>query len=241
MKMNKLFSSVAASAMVLTALAPAAVANAATGHPITNGSLGSGQKDTLAVVANDSLNGTDGSATANSRAQVDVIDGVLVLNAVPNFGFEASTPDQTAAMRKLTKNDTFSGDGNNDGRISISDSRHSSGTIPDGLGYKLSAQLGNFDGPTAAAPGWVLQLGSVANSNTGSNAQPSLIANLSTMNASLAAGAPTSTPVLVAPANKSWGNAEFTFGPSNASLKVPAVAAGSYVSQIDWTLSADPA
>ncbi|RHW48727.1 hypothetical protein DS832_00315 [Bombilactobacillus bombi] len=242
MKMNKLFSSIAASAMVLTALAPAAVANAASGHPITAGGIGSGTIDGLPVVANDHLNSGDGSATANSRAVVDVVDGVLTLNQVPNFGFDPATPASTVSLRDLAKEGArLGGDGNNDGVISITDSRHSDGTstTKDGMGYELTAKLGDFSNQsttTTPVKNWKLTFAAVSNSNVSTSQN-----NLSTLKTSLNSGDGKDVQIINAPSKQTWGPATFKFASNDVKLSVPdGVTKGSYVAQIDWVLSASP-
>ncbi|AXX64948.1 hypothetical protein DS830_05465 [Bombilactobacillus bombi] len=233
MKMNKLFSSIAASAMVLTALAPAAVANAASGNPMSaNGSgvdpytgnapLGKGMATSAAQ------NVQDGSATAESDASVNVIDGFLVLRAVPDFAFGVTAADQTISLfdNKSLKNH----DGNKAGLLTVVDSRHSDGvtTTKDGMGFRLTAKMGSFTDGTNSSKDFVLNLPSV-NDNSKKYALNSTATALVTDK---------ETNVVTAPEKASYGNHTFEFaGPnSGVTLDVPDVAAGQYNATIDWTL-----
>ncbi|MCT6826150.1 hypothetical protein, partial [Bombilactobacillus mellifer] len=93
MKMNKLFTSLATSAMVLSTVAPVAVANAAEGD---TGETGGGsapaaaeKPDNVATMDNNST----GTGNLKSSATVKVVDGYLVLNKVPSFGFGDAVPE----------------------------------------------------------------------------------------------------------------------------------------------------
>jgi len=160
---NVLVGSLATAGMVLGAVAPALTAQAAT----TTGSVNSKGEvervdktdigalpgnDKLAIAYNTDPAGEkpDGEATATSNAAVNVISGILVLNAVPDFNFGSAVSGQTKDLVDNTKdpstmsaeNKAANVDGNDQGKLSVSESRD----VGDkkAQGFTLSAALGAF-------------------------------------------------------------------------------------------------
>lgn len=169
--------SLASAGMVLSLVAPALTAQAAT----TSGTFENGKltpttdldkgvaasnlanddhtisnPDVLAI-AYDNGTGTTGKATANSNVNVKVVSGLLTLDAVPDFGFGSGASGSTVSL----KDNNATGeavDGNNTGVLQVTDSR---ATQPSGsgdtavaggdtTGFQLTATLGAFS--TADAP-----------------------------------------------------------------------------------------
>ena len=142
MKMGKLFSSIATATMVLTTLAPAAVANAATGHATNVAGSGVAQEvsdGSLPMATSSTANDTkSGSATAQSDANVKVIDGFLVLNNVPDLGFGVAIAGNTVKLHD--GNSMRDDDGNAQGILEVVDSRKTDSAN----GFTVTASLGQF-------------------------------------------------------------------------------------------------
>ena len=146
--------SLASAGMVLSLVAPALTAQAATttgqiddkGN-VTHvtktdiGSLTNPDNGQLAI-AYDSAAGGDGEATATSNAAVKVVNGVLVLNEVPDFNFGSAVEGQTKNLvdNSRVDADAQGHDGNSDGNLSVLESRD----LTKATGFKLQAQLGDF-------------------------------------------------------------------------------------------------
>ncbi|RHW51377.1 hypothetical protein DS831_04970 [Bombilactobacillus bombi] len=238
MKMNKLFSSIAASAMVLTALAPAAVANAATGHPtaVSGSGVGAYTDGNLPMATSAAENVQDGSATAQSDASVKVIDGFLVLQSVPDFGFGTSVAGQTVPLYDFS--DIAKNDGNQNGQLQVIDSRQSTPGAKDGMGFNVTAKLDNFTSSEAKPQkggNFALTFGRITEEKSGS------AFNLITdKDARAEEGATTPTTVLNALDKHSYGNHTFYYkaNSNDAKLSVPDnTSAGSWTSVITWTLN----
>ncbi|MFC6177426.1 WxL domain-containing protein [Companilactobacillus huachuanensis] len=157
---NVLVGSLAVSGMVLGAIAPALTAQAATTSGtvdadgnvqavkdadgnITTADAGQLGKGNLAIAYDEKGDGaaaTTGTATAGSNAAVQVINGVLVLDKVPDFNFGAAAQETTKVMQDNTKTASNSEavDGNADGILQVTESRSQ---VP---GFTVSATLGNF-------------------------------------------------------------------------------------------------
>ena len=141
MKMGKLFSSIATATMVLTTLAPAAVANAATGHATNVAGSGVAQEVSdgdLPMATSSKANDSSGSATAQSDANVKVIDGFLVLNNVPDLGFGVAIAGNTVKLHD--GNSMREDDGNAQGILEVVDSRN----VDSAKGFTVTASLGQF-------------------------------------------------------------------------------------------------
>jgi len=164
---NVLVGSLAVSGMVLGAIAPAMTAQAATGSGAFDDSGKLVQKDTDVgsltkdghelAIAYDSTT-TDAAdpavyktATATSNANVNVISGVLVLDAVPNFGFGSGASGSTVALNPKEKTSGDGVDGNDDGTLQVTDARATDANNTS-KGFTLNATLAAFknaDGKTA--------------------------------------------------------------------------------------------
>lgn len=145
--------SLASAGMVLSLVAPALTAQAAT----TSGEIGSDGKTVVASTPQDkeigalegnkdlaiAFDGTDGNAlaTAKSNASVKVVNGILILDRVPDFNFGAAA---SGTVKGLADNTRDAGaakdavDGNEDGVLQVTESRSALS------GFTLSASLGSF-------------------------------------------------------------------------------------------------
>lgn len=186
MKMNKLFTSLATSAMVLSTVAPVAVANAAVDKDgVSHDSLPvtAFQGKGAATGASDEKNG----ATAYSDANVHVVQGLLTLEAVPSFGFGNIVP---GGQKSAVNNEpSIAGDSVGGSALSVSDSRMTAAVDavknPDGsektpaqdavkgYGYTVDLSLGHFfktgsnrNGDYYGSGHWTLILPSVKGSST---------------------------------------------------------------------------
>lgn len=158
--------SLASAGMVLSLVAPALTAQAATTtgqfdkdgtyKQVPASDVGSLTKDghDLAIaydsMPSDATTATYGTATATSNANVNVISGILVLDAVPNFGFGSGASGSTVA---LNPNQTTSGtgvDGNDEGTLQVTDARADKTTSAT-KGFALNATLGAFTDSTGKA------------------------------------------------------------------------------------------
>lgn len=253
MKMGKLFSSIATATMVLTTLAPAAVANAATGYPLTNDGVSSTQSNSASLPAatNNSENSNSGSATATSDASVNVVDGYLILQSVPNFGFGAAVAGNYANLVNYDSAKQGVNDGNTDGLLTILDSRHSQkaeGTPQDGMGFALTLALGGFNhnGTTAVTRPDTdkFSLHFVRNAK---GLQEILNKNnthsdrLTAKSIDIEEGATDPQTFVTADSGKSGGNHTWKFGGNDVNLYVPASAVkGQWYATMTWTLKAAP-
>lgn len=155
---NVLVGSLAVSGMVLGALAPALTAQAATGSAEFDSTGKLVQKDTdvgsltkdghdLAIaydsMPTDATQAEYGTATATSNANVKVISGILVLDAVPNFGFGSGAAGATVALDPKAKTSGTGVDGNDDGVLQVTDARATDDKNTT-KGFMLSATLANF-------------------------------------------------------------------------------------------------
>ena len=268
MKMNKLFTSLATSAMVLSTVAPVAVANAAVDKDgVTHDSLpvtaydGDGQPD--ASVAH--------SATAKSDANVHVVEGLLTLEAVPSFGFGNIVP---GGQKSAVNNEpSIAGDSVGGSALSVSDSRMTaavaSGTdnpgSPEvkGYGYTVNVSLGNFFKTGSSrtsgfygAKNWKLILPSVKGSNTINGAENIIDTNAVTLTDGVTDGQDIVTTVK----GEGYGSTDYQFGGANLSKvklvapsedqlkdpsnnKIPSTSAKDtpLSAELTWTLSATPA
>lgn len=247
MKMGKLFSSIATATMVLTTLAPAAVANAATGY-------NPGTKDnttSLPAATASGENENGGSATATSDASVNVIDGFLVLKSVPNFGFGVASPGSVATLNDFKKvgQGTPRTDGNESGQLVVLDTRHSTGqsTDPmDGMGFDLKVQLGQFKSVSTGTAHNMTNDGNFAIDfnelyETGTSDNPLyIIGNTRAQETATAPGAANdgSVEIVNAAKKKSGGTHTWNFSNKDVNLEVPSkVSKGQYYAIMTWTLS----
>lgn len=241
MKMGKLFSSIATATMVLTTLAPVAVANAATGHSTNvagNGVAESESNGSLPMATSAEKDSQDSGqvATAKSDANVKVIDGFLVLNSVPDFGFGAAIAGSTVNLHD--GNSMRRDDGNDQGKLEVIDSR----TATKDNGFTVNASIGEFANskneiytPSASTNGnFALTLKSIgvsANANSNFGGESTITRTLN----------PNDQDSLILQAAKS-SRGTHTFQYRNASpdatLKVPdGVPSDEYSASITWKLA----
>lgn len=237
MKMNKLFTSLATSAMVLSTVAPVAVANAAVDKDgVTH--------DSLPVTAYEGDGEADAakphSATAKSDANVHVVQGLLTLEAVPSFGFGNIVP---GGQKSAVNNEpSIAGDSVGGSALSVSDSRMTAAVDavknPDGsektpaqpavkgYGYTVNVSLGHFFKTGSSrtsgfygADKWTLILPSVKGSNTINGAENIIDTNAVSLTDGVAAGKDIVTTVK----GEGYGSTDYQFGGANLS-KVKLVA-----------------
>lgn len=154
---NVLVGSLATVGMVLGAVAPAVTAQAAKTSGVVDadgnvtkstttdasgmeeaGQLGKGN---LAIAYDKDGTGTEtGTAEAYSNAAVQVINGVLVLDKVPDFNFGAAAQKTTKALQDNTKHEGNyeATDGNDEGVLQVTESRSKA------PGFTLQAKLADF-------------------------------------------------------------------------------------------------
>lgn len=242
MKMGKLFSSIATATMVLTTLAPAAVANAATGHATNVAGSGVSEKvsnGSLPMATSSSKDDQTpaNSATAQSDANVKVIDGFLVLNNVPDLGFGVAIAGNTVKLHD--GNSMRDDDGNAQGILEVVDSRKTDSAN----GFTVTANLGEFADskneaykPGTDAPNFVLTLNRFG-------VQQKEFGGETTLHAALTAGDSTAQSVVQAGKNSRGTHTfEYKNATDRATLSVPAAAkADEYSAAITWTLTPTPA
>ena len=237
MKMGKLFSSIATATMVLTTLAPAAVANAATGYSTNVSGSGVAEKvsdGSLPMATYSKPNEMNsGSATAQSDANVKVIDGFLVLNNVPDLGFGVAIAGNTVKLHD--GNSMREDDGNSQGVLEVVDSRKTDSangfTITANLGEFANSKNTTYDAGTDG-PNFVLTLNHVG-------VQQTEFGGEGTTPAVLTAGDSAAKNVVQAGANSRGTHTfKYTKATDNATLSVPAAAkADEYSATITWTLT----
>ena len=167
--MNKLFTSLATSVMVLSTVAPVAVANAAEGDTGGGSAPAAAEKpDNVATMNNDNT----GTGKLKSSATVKVVDGYLVLNKVPSFGFGDAVPEGVKSAENFKP-----AIGNDENSVlSITESRHSAAAsgnaVTKGLGYTVKVTMGAFkdadsnSDATYGGSNWSLDLPRVSGSVT---------------------------------------------------------------------------
>lgn len=165
---NVLVGSLATVGMVLGAVAPAVTANAATttGKVDDDGNV-TGVADLTKpepaadngglAIAYDDGQGNAGKATMDSNANVKVADGVLMLDAVPDFGFGTGAIGSKVNLQE-NKYDSQEEDSNNNSAVKVIESRKTA------AGFTLSAGITGFassDADAAVQP-FTLNLGKTA-------------------------------------------------------------------------------
>ena len=237
MKMGKLFSSIATATMVLTTLAPAAVANAATGHATNVAGSGVAQEVSngdLPMATSSKANDSAGSATAQSDANVKVIDGFLVLNSVPDLGFGVAIAGNTVKLHD--GNSMRRDDGNDQRTLEVVDSRKTDSangfTVTASLGQFANTQNVNFD---KSKGDFVLTLNDV-----GVAQNKEFGAESTNKGLSLTAGGTNNSGTVLQAAKGSRGTHTFVYRntTTDATLKVPeGAAADEYSASITWSLA----
>ncbi len=222
MKMNKLFTSLATSVMVLSTVAPVAVANAA-------GEEGGGTGETQPAApsgpispldpnyANKDYNATTGYTQQNSSATVKVVDGILALETVPSFGFG----NAVAGHQKSAVNFKSAVGNNSNSVLSVTESRTSGATK--GLGYNVFVSMSGFSdadtnnvAETFGGKNWVLNLPRVSGVvDGGSQGLHTAAADLTSEDAA--------KTVVAMPSGNGYGTVDFDYknDTSNIILHVP--------------------
>ena len=203
---------------------------------------------------------TDHPAGATSNANVQVVSGVLILDAVPDFGFGSTAAGSTA---KLANNDAIGTgeDGNNAGLLQVTDARANAGST---MGFNLTANLGGFnkldgstvgDAVTTTDP-FILTMNPEELTNAdGDNISTDGVSKTKTETAALASqgkDAGAQDVISLAAGSYKEGQISANFNtPESAKLAVPSIdgsngdytkpSAQSYTSAITWVLTATPA
>ncbi|WP_164508333.1 WxL domain-containing protein [Companilactobacillus kedongensis] len=210
------------------------------------------------AVAFDDGAGNIGAAQAFSDANVTVIDGLLTLDKVPDFGFGTAAAGGPAVDLQ-NNSSTIKDDGNDSGILQVTDSRTDKNAAASNTtktaGFNVTAQLGNFKATNGTpaegfdGSGFILNMNPVQlTSSTNAN---DVIQGANSETASLVSGDTKDTPVMALDAGSySKGAIIAQFGAktgepnSDVQLKVPSTAAGkdspssiSYNSIITWTLT----
>lgn len=256
MKMGKLFSSIATATMVLTTLAPAAVANAATGYPVTSDGVSqtpSSGGSLPAATYGKEKNSTSGSVvTATSDASVNVIDGYLILQSVPNFGFGAAVAGNTADLVNYENAGRGANDAGDSGLLTILDSRHSQApaaggpaTPQDGMGFTLTLALGGFNHngtTTTTRPDTDKFSLDFVKGSAGLREQYNKNNNFEPVEASPMTIKEGNSDTLITSSKKSGGKHTWAFTGKDVKLNVPPTAAeGQWYATMTWTLKSLPA
>lgn len=259
--------SLASAGMVLSLVAPALTAQAATttGKVDDNGNV-TGVADLTKpedastngglAIAFDDNNGNAGSATMDSNANVKVADGVLILDAVPDFGFGTAAIGSKVNLQS-NDYDTKEADSTKSDAVKIIESRKTA------AGFQLSAGITGFSSSDSAAAvqPFTLTLGktalvdgdgaNVTTASTGSAANDDLYSTPGSISGTDKDTTGTSATLMDLKAGSyKTGviNASFAPGDKNVSLDLskgtaingstPSVK--SYNAKITWTLTATP-
>lgn len=260
---NVLVGSLASAGMILGLVAPATTAFAATssftedsnGNVVKNTTGQSGVLDkTYVAIAGNDKDGADpagvtGTATADSNVNLRVVNGLLVLKAVPNFGFgTVASGAQTASLEPNAATSGSAEDGNDEGNLSVVDSR-AADTNGMGKGFQLSATLNGFvdsEGNAGAGDGFTMDLAAkkLINDQEASIGGTNVSA-LTTEGATLKKGV-ASDIISLAAGSYTTGAVNAVFDKSSdATLNLGGAATAkeninSYKGTITWTLNAAP-
>lgn len=206
------------------------------------------------AIAYDDGQGNAGSATMDSNANVKVADGVLMLDAVPDFGFGTGAIGSKVNLQE-NKYDSQEEDSNNNSAVKVIESRKTA------AGFTLSAGITGFassDAKAAVQP-FTLNLGktalvdgdgnNVTTANTGSAANDDLYTDPVSISGTDKDTMGTEGTLIVAdPGSYKTGVINMSFAPEdkNVSLdlskgtaingETPSVK--SYNAKITWTLAA---
>ena len=203
--------------------------------------------DNLAI-AYDSGDGSDtGSATATSNVNVNVISGLLTLDAVPNFSFGNAAAGSTVNLKDNSTEGNIVVDGNSDGILQVTESRQNSDNSTPG--FVLSARLNAFTNNGNEVNGFTMTLNPEELYDGTGNSASTSSDKLMTEKAKLNAGSNQDTNVMnLAAGSYKTGTITTSFTDSNsASLYVPSNAGDltkasvkKYSSTIVWTLTPKP-
>ncbi|WP_338231851.1 WxL domain-containing protein [Companilactobacillus muriivasis] len=212
----------------------------------------------------DTTTTTDAGTPATSTVSVNVLSGILTLEAVPDFNFGTMTVGSTGKLKNNTASTdgftldngtntsvaTAGRDGNSDGLLEVVDSRNSLKTMP---GFTLSASMGqlkntmlNEDDPSLDA---ILHLNPVPLLDDENNNVSSTGTDLKTDKASISSADGNTVPIMnMTPGSYNGGLIKATFNtPDSASLEIPGTGNNTKVSSkkmnavVTWTLNAAPA
>ena len=253
---NVLVGSLATVGMVLGAVAPAVTAQAAT----TSGVVGSDGSVTgtkasdgktfeqvpaegngdLAIAYDNGDGTTVGSATMESNANVKVVNGLLVLNAVPDFGFGSAAMGTKVGLEN-NKYDQPAADSTNADAVKITESRAGA------PGFSLSAQIGKFS-TTGDEQNFTLSLLPTALTDSDGKSASTVKTNSVNLEGTDTAASPL---IDLAAGSYNVGQVNASFAPSdkNVFLKLGDTASSttpdkasvkSYNANITWTLTAKP-
>lgn len=251
---NVLVGSLATTGMVLGLIAPSLTAQAATtSGKFVNGNLeqvndedvgGLGQEGTGLAIAYDKGDGsTVGTATAKSNANVNVVSGILTLDAVPDFGFGTAAAGSKVSL-KSNQYDTQEEDSQGKGLLTVTESRAGA------PGFDLQAKMSAFTDGTDTANDFVMTLDATPlKDDDGANVAVAGTKALESLPATINADGKESPASVISLTKGQYNtgaiNASFTPGDKNAHLKVggtPTTAdkasTKSYNSTITWTLKA---
>lgn len=222
-----------------------------------------------AVVESDTTSPTTASSTttkaatgtdsATSDVTVNVLSGILTLQAVPDFNFGSMMQGTTAKLKSNEvdglkeaddTNKTYGYDGNNSGLLQIVDSRNNLVDMP---GFSLTAQIGKLQTDDAATslPA-ILTLGALPlvdgdnnNISTTSTDRKTMVGSTGSENGENAAYDTTVIDLQKGQYRAGLIQASFTT-PDSASLEIPGTGNNSQQSAkkmnaiVTWTLNAKP-
>ncbi|WP_125763290.1 WxL domain-containing protein [Companilactobacillus hulinensis] len=268
---NVLVGSLATTGMILGLVAPATTAFAAKTSGVVDPTTGAvtkstttdasgmedagtlGAKDSKLAIAFDDASGVEGnmgSAEASSTANVQVMSGILTLDAVPNFGFGNAAAGSTVKLQNNDKSTitTDGADGNEDGLLQVTESRSAA------PGFTLTAQLQGFKDKDGNAAGgqsddkYALNLSAMDLKNgTDDNVSVDPVNPLKTTGDAITTGAAGNVMDLAKSSYKTGVVSALFTNPDDASLYVPKDATDgskaevkSLSSVITWTLTAKP-
>lgn len=253
---NVLVGSLAVTGMVLGAVAPAVTAQAATttGKVDSNGNVtgttvadgkytqvDAADNGGLAIAYDNGKDNTVGSASMESNANVKVINGLLVLNAVPDFGFGSAAMGTKVGLES-NKYDQAGADSTNADAVKITESR------TDAPGFSLAAQIGHFTASSNDSQDFTLSLLPTSLTDSDGNSASSV------KTSSVSMSGKDTTPATLLNLDKctyNVGQINASFAPSdkNVFLKLGETASSttpdkasvkSYNANITWTLTAKP-
>ncbi|TPR26242.1 hypothetical protein DY120_00665 [Apilactobacillus micheneri] len=180
-----------------------------------------------------SKNSSTDYAKKTSKATVKVVNGYLVLEAVPDFDFGIQT-DNSSAMRA-----NLFGNGASNGQIAVSDSRNGNNN-----NWTLNASLGKFTSPDAGytdnkanASDWTLNLN---NTNSKNNQNNIIQTNPVSLKGSDDGNSNAKTVMQSSPGkNKGETTLDYASNSSQATLDMPGnLKVGTYNAPVYWSLGA---
>lgn len=228
------------------------------------GTTSGGTADTGSSTTGDDTTTTD--KEAQSTVTVNVLSGILTLDAVPDFSFGSMMIGSTAKLASNTVDAsdfntdgsqgtlTAGKDGNSDGVLQITDSRNTSGsdnmpgfTLTASMGKLYESELGNADNSLIA----ILNLSAIPLVDNDNENVSNTESNLYTKDAAITSDTNTATVIQMEKGKYRPGIIKAKFNtPDSASLTIPkdgqTVTASKDPSAkkmnavVTWTLSANP-